>query len=173
MNYENLQIVHYPDPRLKKRCEPVLSFDDQLARTAERMFQIMRDEKGVGLAAPQVGLNLRFFVMNHTGEPADDRVIVNPKLEPLDGSDEDEEGCLSIPGVRVNVIRADRVKLTAQNLDGSPLEIIAEGFQTRVWQHETDHLDGILLTDRLSFSEKMRHRKTLRDLEAKLAKKKT
>jgi len=165
-----LKIIHYPDPRLKKLCEPVTRFDDDLRALAERMLGLMRQAKGVGLAAPQVGRLVRLFVMNPTGEPGDDRVYANPVLTPLGGEVEAEEGCLSLPEVRIDVLRSDRVRLEAHDLDGRPVIIEDEGFVTRVWQHETDHLQGVLLTDRMGFSDKMRHRKRLRDLEAKFVK---
>lgn len=165
MDVESLRILLYPDPRLKKRSRPVEKFDDHLASLVKRMFELMRQQEGVGLAAPQVGVNLRLFVMNHTGKPEDDHVVINPALTALEGEIEAEEGCLSIPEVRVNVLRADRMKLAALDLEGKPFEREASELESRVWQHETDHLDGILLTDRMSFTEKMRFRKKLKELE--------
>src|SRR5215211_3289943 len=100
--YEDLQIIQYPDPRLKKASLPVEKFDESLKALAARMFQLMREARGVGLAAPQVGQNVRMFVMNHTGEPADDRVYVNPELVDAEGAEEGEEGCLSLPGINAN-----------------------------------------------------------------------
>ncbi|HQY88213.1 MAG TPA: peptide deformylase [Tepidisphaeraceae bacterium] len=167
MDVAKLKIIQYPDPRLKKKSKPVVNFDPDLAALAQRMFELMREEEGVGLAAPQVGVNLRLFVMNHTGQPEDDRVVINPVLTALDGELENEEGCLSIPGVRVNVLRADQMKLEAVNLAGETFEREANDLESRVWQHETDHLDGILLIDRMSFTEKMRFRKKLKELEGK------
>ncbi len=161
-----LSIVHYPDPRLKQPARTVVHFDQSLRDFAAAMFDLMRAERGVGLAAPQVGSDLRLFVMNHTGEPADDRAYVNPVLTPIDGETEAEEGCLSLPDVRITVIRHDKVRIEAFDLDGNPIALEREGFESRVWQHETDHLLGILLTDRMGFSDKMRWRKTLRVLEA-------
>lgn len=169
---ENLTIIRYPDPRLKKVSDPVTAFDADLRALADHMFQLMRAAKGVGLAAPQVGLNKRLFVMNHTGEPGDDRVYVNPVLTTLDGESEAEEGCLSLPEIHINVIRADKVRLDAQDLDGKPVSLEREGFEARVWQHETDHLLGILLTDRMSFTDRMKHRKRLKELSASFEKKK-
>lgn len=169
---ENLTIIRYPDPRLKKVSEPVTVFDDQLKALADRMLELMRLAKGVGLAAPQVGLNKRLFVMNHSGEPGDDRVYANPVLTAIDGEYEAEEGCLSLPDIHINVIRADKVRLDAQDLEGKPVSIEREGFEARVWQHETDHLLGILLTDRMSFTDKMKHRKRLKDLTAAFEKRK-
>lgn len=169
---ENLMIIRYPDPRLKKVCEPVTEFNADLKALAERMFILMRGAKGVGLAAPQVGITKRLFVMNHTGEPGDDRVYVNPVLTAIDGEAESEEGCLSLPDIHINVIRANKVRLDAQDLDGAPISLEKEGFEARVWQHETDHLLGIMLTDRMSFTDKMKHRRRLKELSAAFDKKK-
>src|SRR5215213_5755484 len=87
---EDLKVIVYPDPRLRKKSQPVTAFDDTLRRVAARMFELMREEKGVGLAAPQVGLNIRLFVINPTGEPQDDRVYVNTVLSDGVGEGEDE-----------------------------------------------------------------------------------
>ena len=164
-----LQIIQYPDPRLKKVSAAVTAFDDALAATAARMFELMREAKGVGLAAPQVGLNIRLFVMNPTGEPADDRAYVNPVLCDADGEAEDDEGCLSLPKVTVAVVRSATLRLRAQTLRGEAVEAVETGYVARIWQHETDHLNGVLLTDRMGPVAKMTHRKILRELEEKYA----
>ena len=163
--FEDLKIILYPDPRLKKVSQPVTSFDDRLRKLAARMFELMRQAKGVGLAAPQVGENVRLFVMNATQEPGDDRVYVNPVLSDFEGDEEQEEGCLSLPGVHVNVTRGKQVRMQAQDLEGRPLEEVATGFPARVWQHEFDHLNGTLLTDRMGPVAKMTHRKVLSELK--------
>src|SRR5687767_15343058 len=111
--YEDLQIIQYPDPRLKKVSKPVESFDSSLKALAARMLQLMREARGVGLAAPQVGRNIRLFVMNHTGEPNDDRVYVNPQLLEAEGNEEAEEGCLSLPGLTANIVRDKAVRIVA------------------------------------------------------------
>ena len=117
-----LKIILYPDPRLKKISAPVTAFDQKLADLAAGMFELMREARGVGLAAPQVGVNLRLFVMNHDGDPAHDRVYVNPMLSEADGEEEDEEGCLSLPKVNVKVFRNDTMRISAQDLTGQPFE---------------------------------------------------
>jgi peptide deformylase len=167
-----LHIVFWPDPRLRAACATVTDFGPALQELIGQMFELMRAQRGVGLAAPQVGRNIRLFVMNHSGDPAHDRVYVNPVLTHLDGTDTDEEGCLSIPDVRINVPRTVKLQMTAQAADGSPIDAIAEGFEARVWQHEVDHLLGILLTDRMSFTDKMRWRKKLKLLETNFAERK-
>jgi len=150
---EKLRILHYPDPRLRQRCATVTEFDDSLARLAARMLELMRQARGVGLAAPQVGILIRMFVMNPTGEPDDDRVYVNPELRDATGSEVAEEGCLSIPDVHVQVRRATRCRLVAQDLSGRPVERIGEGLEARIWQHEIDHTNGILILDRMGPSD--------------------
>ncbi len=164
-----LQIIYYPDPRLKKISQPVTAFDDKLVTLVDQMFTLMRQAKGVGLAAPQVGQNVRLFVMNHDGDPAHDRVYINPQLSDADGDDEAEEGCLSLPKVNIDVLRSQTIRITAQDITGKPFEQIETGYLARIWQHETDHLNGILLTDRMGPVAKMTYRKILRDLEADYA----
>ena len=163
---EDLRVILYPDPRLKKKSVPVKVFDDNLRQTAYRMLELMREHEGVGLAAQQVGLNIRMFVVNATGKPEDDKVYVNPVLSEADGDEEIEEGCLSLPDIKVAIRRpTDRVKMTAQDLDGQPFEEIGEGFITRIWQHENDHLNGIMIIDRMGPVAKLTYRKKLRELE--------
>jgi peptide deformylase len=168
-DFADLKIINWPDPRLKKMSEPVEVFDDALGRLAVRMLELMRGSKGVGLAAPQVGKNIRLFVMNPTGQPGDDRVYVNPELSDLEGDDEAEEGCLSLPEIHVQVVRAKKATLRARGVNGQAIEEAATGFVARVWQHEFDHLNGVLLTDRMGFVDKMANRRTLKELEEKYA----
>jgi peptide deformylase len=167
--YENLQIIIWPDPRLKKVSKPVEVFDAGLKELAARMFELMREHKGVGLAAPQVGQNIRLFVANHTGEPGNDRIYINPELTEAEDNQEDEEGCLSLPGIRVNVVRSKKLRLRAQDVEGKPIEEFGEAFQARVWQHEFDHLNGTMLTDRMGPAQKLLNRKKLKELEEKFA----
>ena len=165
--YEDLKIILWPDPRLKKMSKPVDAFDSSLKELADRMLVLMREAKGVGLAAPQVGLNIRMFVMNATGEPGNDRVYVNPVLSQGEGEEEDEEGCLSLPEIHTKVVRFRDLTLNAQDVEGKPIEEADSGFVTRIWQHEFDHLNGTLLTDRMGPVARMAARRTLKDLEAK------
>jgi peptide deformylase len=163
--FDALKIIHYPDPRLRKMSKPVTQFNDELAALAARMFELMRLHKGVGLAAPQVGKNIRLFVMNHSGEPKDDVVVVNPVLTDPDGEETGEEGCLSIPEIKADILRAKALKLTAHDLTGKPFENVQTGYVARIWQHEFDHLNGTLLIDRMGALAKMSHRRKLKDLE--------
>ena len=170
---QTLRIIHYPDPRLKQPCATVTEFDASLARLAQRMLELMREARGVGLAAPQVGILIRMFVMNPTGEPGDDQVYVNPELHDLTGSETAEEGCLSIPEVHVQVRRAARCRLVAQDLSGRRVERVGEGLEARIWQHETDHTHGILILDRMAPSDAIAVRRQLRELEARYAQSRT
>jgi peptide deformylase len=166
---EELKIIFYPDPRLRKMSKPVKDFGSDLALLAVKMLELMRTGQGVGLAAPQVGKNIRMFVMNATGKPEDDRVIVNPVLSDPDGEESAEEGCLSIPDVKTDVLRLKTLRLAAQDVNGKPFEETATGFVARVWQHEIDHLNGTLIIDRMGALAKMAHRRKLKDLEDKYA----
>ena len=168
---EPVSIISYPDPRLKKVSAPITAFDDALRDLAQQMFALMREEKGVGLAAPQVARNIRMFVMNATGNPEDDRVYVNPELSEAEGEEEGEEGCLSIPELRVKIFRSRKLRIMAKDLEGKPIDESADGYIARIWQHETDHLNGILLTDRMGPVAKIANRSLLKDLEEQYKKK--
>jgi len=165
--YDDIKIILYPDPRLKRISVPVVDFDQNLEKLAQKMLELMRLGRGVGLAAPQVGKNIRLFVTSHTGKPEDDRVYVNPALSEADGDQTAEEGCLSIPDVNVQVLRAKTVRVKAQDLHGNPIDQVENDYIARICQHEYDHLNGTLIVDRMSPSERMANRKTLKDLEEK------
>lgn len=166
---EKLSIVNYPHPSLRKVSKPVTQFDAQLRLLAKRMFELMREDRGVGLAAPQVGINIRLFVINPTGKPEDDRVYVNPQLSEPAGDEEAEEGCLSLPEIRVDVVRSKSLHIKAKDLDGNTFEEVADGYVARIWQHENDHLDGILLLDKMGPLDKLAARKQLKKLEDEYA----
>jgi peptide deformylase len=168
--YEDLRIIFYPDPRLRKPSEPVTAFDADLAALAAKMIALMHAERGVGLAAPQVGVNVRMFVTNHTGQPGDDQIVVNPRLLDAEGSETDEEGCLSLgPKIRAEVDRATRLRLVAQDVQGRPFERVGDDFLARIWQHEFDHLNGVMIIDRMNTVARMAVRKKLKELEADFA----
>ncbi len=163
-----LQIVRYPDPVLRLGGKQVETFDADLARTARQMFDLMYELRGVGLAAPQVGLQLRLLVLNPTGDakqPDQELILVNPKLGRRKQPEFDEEGCLSFPGIYAEVERGHTVEATWQDLEGKPQAATLDGFVARIVQHETDHLDGILFVDRLSPIDKLRVRPQLTEME--------
>ncbi|MDE5879156.1 MAG: peptide deformylase [Desulfovibrio sp.] len=149
-----LDIVTYPDPRLKERCAPVGEITDEIRQLAADMVETMYAAPGVGLAAPQVGKSLRLLVMDpgvQEGVRAP-RVLIDPELEPLgEVITSEQEGCLSVPlNYRADVPRYSKVRLKARALDGSPIDEVVEGFPAVVLQHEVDHLDGTLFIDRVS-----------------------
>jgi len=146
------EIVKYPDPVLAKPGEPVTEFDDKLKILVEEMFESMYAAHGIGLAAPQIGLSKRITVIdvNFKKDPADQLVLINPEIIEREGQQYEEEGCLSLPDIRDKVKRAAKVKVRAQNVEGEWFEIEGEELLSRAFQHEIDHLDGILFIDRLS-----------------------
>ncbi|MGB0768438.1 MAG: peptide deformylase [Phycisphaeraceae bacterium] len=163
---DQLAIVSYPDPVLRIRAEPIAVIDDEIRTIASRMLELMHAAPGVGLAAPQVGLPLRLFVANPTGEPEDDRVYINPELiDPQPGKAARDEGCLSLPNITVEVHRPEGITIRARNLDGDPFEETADGLLARIWQHEYDHLDGVLIIDKMSPMDRMANRKAIKELE--------
>lgn len=162
----SLELVKYPDPRLRQTTKLVEQFDDRLAELVVRMFELMYRHNGVGLAAPQVGVPLRLFVCNPTLEEGDERVYVNPELIDQAGSAEGEEGCLSFPGIVCKVKRYASTTIRAQNLRGESFEETGEDLLARIFQHEYDHLIGTLLADRMGPTAKIANRRALKDLEA-------
>lgn len=146
------EVLTYPNPLLKKRAEPVEAVTPEIRALAADMAETMYEHEGIGLAAPQVGVSLRLIVVDVTGPEAreDLMTLVNPELEPLGEEVESEEGCLSVEDYRAPVIRSERVRLTASDLDGNPVSFEAEGILAICLQHECDHLDGRLFIDRIS-----------------------
>lgn len=166
LDIDALRIVLYPDPVLRQVCRPVERFDDELRRLAAKMLELMHQPRGVGLAGPQVGVSWRLFVCNPTGQPDDDLVCINPELSGLAGAADLDEGCLSLPDVLVPIRRAEQVQLRAFDLDGRPFERDAQDLTGRVWQHETDHLDGRLILDYMSEASQIANRRVLKQLRA-------
>jgi len=141
-----LDIRKFGDPVLKTRAEPVHSFDESLLRLTKDMLATMRDNEGVGLAATQVGRLKRVFV---AAIEDDEYIVVNPVLTDISETTETAtEGCLSIPGIQVDVERPTAVTISGQDVSGKPLQIEASDLLARVLQHEVDHLDGVLILDR-------------------------
>jgi peptide deformylase len=148
-----LTILKYPDPRLRAPNAPVGCFDESLRKLSEEMFVVMYEDDGVGLAAPQVGANVRLMVFNETGDKEKKEtevVLVNPRI--ISSSNDGkvfEEGCLSFPNLYGDVIRPSKVRVRAQDLQGKTFVINISGFPARIFQHEYDHLQGTLFCDRL------------------------
>jgi peptide deformylase len=143
-----LRVRRYGDPVLRRRAREVEAVTPDIRRLVEDMTDTMYDEVGIGLAAPQVGASIRLMVVgDETNRGV--QALVNPVIAAQGGSVTAEEGCLSLPGVFAPVTRAEWVTLEAQDLAGVPVSITARGLRARVFQHEIDHLDGVLFIDRL------------------------
>jgi peptide deformylase len=166
-----LPIRIYPDPVLRVKCRRVESFDAALRKLAFNMVETMHAAPGVGLAAPQVGTDLRLAVVDiSVGEdPAALMVLVNPEVVRRDGLETDVEGCLSLPGINDKVDRPLAITLRAQGLDGESFELPAADYLARAICHEVDHLDGILFTDHLRGLRRERARRQLKKLADELA----
>jgi peptide deformylase len=161
-----LAIRIYPDPVLRVKTRRIEVFDAALRKLAADMVETMHAAPGVGLAAPQVGSELRLAVIDPSvgGDPAQIRVLVNPEITRREGQETDVEGCLSLPGINDKVDRPLAVTVRAQDLQGEPFEIEAEEYLARIICHEVDHLDGILFTDHLRGLRKERARRQLKKL---------
>lgn len=146
------EIVKYPEPILERPTEPVTEFNDELRKFVDDMFESMYAAKGIGLAAPQVGVSKRLTIidLSFKERPEDRIILINPEIIFREGKQYEEEGCLSLPEIREKVSRAARVKVRAQDLDGNWFELEGTELLARAFQHEIDHLDGILFFRRVS-----------------------
>jgi peptide deformylase len=163
-----MKIVHYPHPALRFPAKPVAAIDKAVQLQAGRMLELMYEAKGLGLAAPQVALPIQLLVMNFAadpGQPDQQVVALNPVILSSKGSDEDKEGCLSFPDLFQKVRRAKTVTVRAYNLQGELFEATANGLAARVWQHEIDHLHGILFIDKMGPLGKLGSRGALKEFE--------
>ncbi len=165
-----MRIVTYPHPALRHKSKPVRRVDKQLRQIVEEMFQLMYEANGVGLAANQVDLPLRLFVINlaASATEGEEQVFINPVISLPRGNEEQEEGCLSIPGVYAPVKRPETIHFSAYDLSGNEITGEFNGMLSRVVQHETDHLEGVLFVDRLSTSVSMELEAELADMAAGL-----
>jgi peptide deformylase len=145
-----LTILEFPDPRLRTRAAPVAEFDPALKKLAADMLETMYEAPGIGLAATQVNVHRQILVLDVSEEKDQPMVIVNPKIVSREGSQTYQEGCLSVPGIFADVDRADRIRVEAQDAEGNPLAIEADGLLAVCIQHEMDHLVGKLFVDYLS-----------------------
>lgn len=161
------KIVKYGDPILEKKAEPVTEFNAELSGLIAEMFEIMYAAKGVGLAAPQIGLSKRISVIDiSVGEDESQKiVIINPEIVHKEGSQTGEEGCLSIPGFREQVKRANKVKVKAVNEKGEPIDLEGEELLARAFQHEIDHLNGILFINHVSTLKRDLIRRKIKKLQ--------
>jgi peptide deformylase len=155
------QILHYPDPRLRRKAEPVTEVTDDIRQLVDDMAETMYQAPGIGLAAVQVGVLKRVVVIDLSEDRNDLRVFINPEVVAADGEQTMEEGCLSVPGIYDSVTRAGHVRVRALDRDGRPFEIEAGGLLATCIQHEIDHLDGKVFVDYLSRLKQERIRKKL------------
>jgi peptide deformylase len=164
---ETLSIIPYPHPTLRYKSKPLVRVDEELRKIIRQMFDLMYEAKGVGLAANQVGLPLRFFIVNELADPlkGQERVFINPVLSLPKGSDKAEEGCLSLPALYADVIRPKTVRVNAYDITGEEINFEASGLLSRIVQHETDHLDGVLFIDRLADAERAKIENEIHELE--------
>ena len=165
------KIIYLPDPRLRKMSSSIDVFDDELQTLIDDMFDTMYSVNGVGLAAPQVGINKRLSVIDVVGDKKQQLVIINPEIIETEGEMDYQEGCLSVPGVYDTVARAKRVKVKALDRDGKSFEMSADGLLGECIQHEIDHLDGKLFVDLLSPLKRALARKKLAKFKRLKAKK--
>ncbi|MCG8072508.1 MAG: peptide deformylase [Candidatus Thiodiazotropha taylori] len=156
-----LDILHFPDPRLRNKAKPVAQVDDSIRRLVDDMLETMYQAPGIGLAATQVNVAKRVVVIDLSEEKNGPLCLINPEIIERDGIEQMEEGCLSVPGIFETVSRADKIRFKALDRDGVPFEEEAEGLLAVCVQHELDHLDGKLFVDYLSSLKRQRIRKKL------------
>jgi len=163
-----LKIIKYPHPTLRHKSKPLRLVDAELKKIIAQMMELMYADRGVGLAANQVDLPYRLFVMNASSDATDkdgEIVMINPVITKRGGMVEAEEGCLSLPEIYGKVRRPGKVTIAAYNLAGQEMEYELTGLLARAVQHETDHLDGVLFVDRLSESGRLSVKDSLEDLQ--------
>ena len=167
------EVVQFPDPRLKLVSKPILEINDEIRELAADMIEVMYDEPGIGLAAPQVGVSLRLFVIDTDWSDEEvgrnPLVVLNPEIHEREGRVSWDEGCLSVPDYNAVVERDAKLTLRGLDLEGKPIEERAEGLRAVCIQHEVDHLDGILFIDRISRLKRGLYAKKRRKLLAEEA----
>jgi peptide deformylase len=162
------RITHYPAEVLGKKAEPVAQIDENIRKLVEKMTGIMIDNRGIGLAAPQVGVPLRLFIISLDLSRDNVKVYINPRVTPAGDLDEIEEGCLSVPGIWTKIRRYKRATVTATDLEGREFTEEAEGLYARCLQHEYDHIEGTTIVKRMGAAAKIAHRRQLKKLTGKL-----
>jgi peptide deformylase len=166
-----LEIVNYPHPTLRHTSKPIKRVDAFLRAVVREMFELMYEARGVGLAANQVDLPIRLFIVNLAAEPdsGEEQVFINPVISRPKGLEQAEEGCLSLPELHAMVTRPKTIQINAFALDGNEINASLDGLFARVVQHETDHLDGVLFVDRLSEPGKLEVAPTLSEFDTDFA----
>ncbi|HDZ15767.1 MAG TPA: peptide deformylase [Methylophaga aminisulfidivorans] len=156
-----LNILHFPDPKLRKKATPISEVTDEIRQLADNMLETMYEAPGIGLAANQVDVQKRIIVIDISEDRSEPFVLINPEVIKKQGEREYEEGCLSVPEAYESVIRADTIRVKAINREGEAMEFDAEGLLATCIQHEIDHLDGKLFVDYLSNLKRQRIKKRL------------
>lgn len=164
MDADNCQMTCFPAPVLGQVADPIEEINDHIRRLAGKMIDIMVEQKGVGLAGPQAGVNLRIFVVSVDGTRENAKVYINPEITVSGGLDTSEEGCLSLPGIFAKIKRYKKCTVTATDLEGNRFSEQGEGLQIKAFQHEFDHLEGTLIKDRMGQVQRIAARKQLRHL---------
>ena len=160
-----VEIAHWPNPVLLRGTKPVEAVDADLKDTVENMARLMYDLRGVGLAAPQVSIPKRFMLVCPSGELGDELCVINPEIVSQEGKEEMEEGCLSFPGIYGTIERATKIRVRYRDLDWEAKDLDLEGFVARVFQHEFDHLNGVVFTERMTAADRMKNRQKLDELK--------
>lgn len=161
----DIRMTRYPAAVLGRSAKPVGEITDEIRQLGAAMIDMMIEQKGVGLAGPQVGVDLRIFVFSHDATRESARVYINPEIEISGGLEACHEGCLSLPGIEAKIKRYKKCTITATGLDGNRYTKEAEGIEIRGFQHEIDHLDGMLIKDRMGQAQRIGARKILRQLQ--------
>ena len=165
VDFKKCRMTFYPSQVLAKPSKPVEKIDEDIRKLADRMIDIMIERKGIGFAAPQVGIPLRLFIISLDGTREHVKVYVNPVVTPSGKIISNEEGCLSVPGIYTNIRRYEAATVTATDLDGGKFTQQAEGLYARALQHEYDHIEGITIASRMGVTAKIMNRKRLKELE--------
>jgi peptide deformylase len=168
-----MKIVHYPHPALRHAAKTVSCIDKELRLSIGHMMELMYEAKGLGLAAPQVALPYQLLVMNVTGDPTKpecEEVYLNPRIVERKGTIEDEEGCLSFPGLYQKIRRSKSIKIQAYDLKGQLVEKVVADLEARAWQHEIDHLNGVLFIDMMGPIAKLTSRTAIKNFEREFRK---
>jgi len=164
IDMERCRIMHYPAPVLTGRAKPVEKIDDNVRQLVEKMTDIMFQNKGVGLAAPQAGVPLRLFIISLDGTRENLKVFINPTVTPTGELHAIDEGCLSVPGIYTKIRRYKKCEVTATDLDGNDFADQAEGLYARALQHEYDHIEGVTIVNRMGQAARIVHRRQLKKL---------
>jgi peptide deformylase len=168
-----MKIVHYPHPALRHQARPLTCIDKKLHLQIGQMWDLMYEARGLGLAATQVALPFQLLVMNVTGDPTQkerEEIYINPVIVEHKGSMDGEEGCLSFPGLYQKVRRFKTVKVQAYNIKGELVEVVASDLASRAWQHEIDHLNGVLYIDKMGTIAKFASRSSVKEFEREFRK---